>query len=93
MRNKPTVSLVALFFVLTACEGSGPTDVAETALTPAGDGAVRTEWQEDIDFGTFTYAENCINDGQGEVVDGRHTTCSIGPRPSRRPEKVIRSGW
>jgi hypothetical protein len=67
MGYKPILSAVAVALVFTACGGTTPTEVTETVLTPAGDGAIRTEWQEDIDFGTFTFFEPCF----GETVTGQ----------------------
>jgi hypothetical protein len=71
MRCKGVLSIVTVALVFTACEGTAPTDVTETGLTPAGGGATRTELQQDIDFGWFVEFFPCINDGQGEVVDAR----------------------
>jgi hypothetical protein len=67
MDYKPILSAVAVALVFTACGGTTPTEVTETVLTPAGDGAIRTQFQQDIDFGSFTFFEPCF----GETVTGR----------------------
>jgi hypothetical protein len=65
------VSLAVIGF--TACqESAGPTALQEAgALVRPDFGATRTEGHWDIDFGWETYFQDCIYDGQGEVVDAR----------------------
>lgn len=72
MRTFLRIPVLLIVALLAACqEAGGPMEPAETGAVVQAPvfSATRTEWQNDITFGLFSWFEPCVNDGQGEDVE------------------------